>query len=153
MNLRYVWSDGTDPDFIRFSKCLEEYFNRLVGGEENRKSFLPHNALDEIHDVLLVYDGAKAVACASFRKYDRRAAEIKRVFVREEYRGNGISKIMLQKLESAAENKGYTTFILQTREACTEAVGLYESMGYRKTEKYPPYVGMPLAVCYAKKLL
>ena len=152
MNLRYIWSDGTNPDFLRFSEHLEAYFDRLAGGAQNRKSFLPYNTPATISCVLLAYDGDTPVACGGLRKYSAEAAEVKRVFVREDYRGNGISKVIMEKLEVAARQKGFSKLILETREACTEAVGLYLSLGFQRTDNYQPYIGMPLAVCFAKAL-
>lgn len=152
MELRYVWTDGTEPDFERFSEEMEAYYNSLVGGEENRKGFIPHNSLAKIHDVVMVYDGKKAVACASFKQYDDISAEIKRVWVSAPYRGNHISKEMMRLLEGRAKEKGFRKVILQTRKACVEALSLYRSLGYRQVENYPPYECLDEAVCYAKSL-
>lgn len=152
MKYKYKWVDGANSDFINFSKDMEAYYNRLVGGENNRKSFIPYNALSDIHDVMIVYDGDRPIACASFKGYDIRSAEIKRVWVAEDYRGRHISKEMMMLIEERAREHGFEQAILQTREACIEAVSLYKSLGYTKIENYPPYDEMELAVCYGKQL-
>lgn len=152
MEYNMQWTDGGNKDFIAFNDILEEYFNNLVGGEENRKSFIPYNSLDEIHDVIIVYSGGEAIACGSFRRYDDTSAEVKRVYVREGYRGNGIAKRIMKGLEDRARQKGYKKIILQTREVCVEAIGLYKHMGYRLINNYPPYKDKPLAVCFEKEL-
>lgn len=149
---KFNWTDGNDPDFARFSEKLEEYFNELVGGEQNRKSFIPYNSLSSIHDVLIAYDNGKAVGCASFKKYNDTTAEIKRVYVDKAFRRMGIAKQLLKRLEDAVSAKGYSRLILQTRYACTEAVALYRSIGYRIIDNYEPYIDMPLAVCFEKIL-
>jgi putative acetyltransferase len=46
------------------------FLNDLVGGEENRAEYVPYNALDDIHDAIVVYDEDISVGCASFKKYD-----------------------------------------------------------------------------------
>ncbi len=150
MAYQYIWTDGSNPDFVAFSACMEEYYNQMVGGAANRKSFIPYNALTEIHDVLLVYSQEKPVACAAFKAYDTTTIEIKRVWVSEAYRRQNIAKNMMALLEKCAQQKGYTTAILQTRAACTAAVALYLSIGYQKIDNYPPYDHMPQAVCYKK---
>lgn len=152
MDIDYIWTDGTHSDFVRFSVCLEHYFNEMVGGERNRKAFVPYNALDDIHDVLIFYDGKTPVACASFKERDEATAEIKRVWVEPPYRGKHIAPELLKLLEERAAGKGYRYMVLQTREACSEAVGLYETNGYHKIPNYPPYTDMELAVCYRKEL-
>lgn len=150
--LTFKRTDGDDPDFKEFSNKLEEYFNELVGGEQNRKSFIPYNALSSIHDVLIASVNGKAVGCASFKEYSENTAEVKRVYVDKAFRRLGIAKQLMEKLETAASAKGYRRLILQTREACTEAVALYKSIGYQIIDNYEPYTHMPLAVCYEKIL-
>lgn len=153
MSFRYVWTDGCNEEFYNFSIHMEEYYNKMVGGSENRKSFIPYNALNDIYDVIIVYDNELAVACASFKEYDMNTVEIKRVWVNKEYRGLHISKKMMEMLEQRAKEKGYKRAVLQTREKCVEAVNLYQSIGYHLIENYPPYDKMKLAVCYGKNLL
>ncbi len=151
-NLEYIWTDGSNPDFARFSQDMEEYYNQMAGGEQNRKGFIPYNALKDIHDVVIVYNGNHAVACASFKEYSEEDVEIKRVWVDPNYRGHHISKKMIEMLEKRAKERGYRRAILQTREKCVEAVHLYKTMGYEQMENYPPYDRMNLAVCYGKNL-
>lgn len=148
----FKWTDGDNPDFTRFSEKLDEYFNELVGGEQNRKSFIPYNSLSNIHDVLIVYVNGKVAGCASFKEYNDTTAEIKRVYVDKAFRRMGIAKQLLKRLEDAASAKGYSRLILQTRDACTEAVALYRSIGYHVMDNYEPYIDMPLAVCFEKIL-
>ncbi len=102
--------------------------------------------------MLMVYDGEKPVACGSFKEYNRGTAEIKRIWVSPGYRGRHISKEIMARLEGKARELGYRRLILQTREACMEAVALYEATGYEKIPNYPPYHEMQLAVCYAKEI-
>lgn len=149
----YKWTDGTNVDFVNFSSDMENYYNELVGGENKRKGFIPYNALSDIHDVLVVYDADSAIACAGFREYDKDSVEIKRVWVSEKYRGRHISTKMMEMLEQRIMAKGYHRAILQTREACIQAVSLYTAIGYRRIDNYPPYDNMELAVCYEKVFL
>lgn len=150
MEYEYIWTDGNNIDFVNFSSDMENYYNELVGGENKRKSFIPFNSLSDIHDVIVVYDSGKAIACASFKEYDNDTVEIKRVWVGEEYRGKHISVEMMDMLERRIIAKGYHRAILQTRDSCIKVVALYNSIGYHKIENYPPYDNMELAVCYEK---
>lgn len=152
MKYTWLWTDGTNPGFMELSGHMEEYYNELAGGAENRKEIAPFNTLAEIHDVLLVYDGDRAVASASFKARDSSTVEIKRVWVEADHRGRHLSRPMMEKLEQRAKEKGYSRVVLQTRKACVEAVGLYRSLGYSQIPNYPPYDTMPFAVCFAKDL-
>ncbi|MBR3360711.1 MAG: hypothetical protein Q4D15_10435 [Lachnospiraceae bacterium] len=44
-NLEFRWTNGTDTAFQKFYLITEEYYSNLVGGVENRKSFIPYNIL------------------------------------------------------------------------------------------------------------
>ncbi len=152
MDFEYIWTDGSNPDFAALSVLMEDYYNELVGGADKRRNFIPHNALTDIHDVLMVYSDGKPIACASFREYAPLVAEIKRVWVCKEYRGRHISCTMMEYLEQRAKEFGFVKAILQTREQCVEAVSLYKRIGYTQIDNYPPYDSMAQAVCYAKSL-
>ncbi len=150
--LRFVWTDGTNPDFVRFSADMEQYYNVLAGGAENRRTFITHNSLADIHHVLMVYQGTVPVGCGAWKQYDQRSAEMKRIWVPEAYRGRGIARQLIARLEENARESGFSAIILQTREACIAACALYRSLGYVRRENYPPYVDMPLAICFEKAL-
>ena len=89
--MRYEYTDGGNQDFIILSHALDDFLNDLVGGERNRSQYIPYNSFDDIHDVIVVYDENIPVGCASFKHYENTIAEIKRVFIKSEYRGRGIS--------------------------------------------------------------
>lgn len=151
-NINYSFTDGTNKDFISLCKELDRFLNQLVGGEENRAGYIPYNYLDDIHDVVLAYDGENPVGCASFKKYCGHTAEVKRVFVKEGYRGFGISKGLMKHLENRALWKGYDTFVLESGEPLIAAMGLYRGLGYEVIPNYGPYVDMPESICMEKKL-
>ena len=57
-----------------------------------------------------------------------------------------------RKLETFAREHGYKRTVLMTRERMDYAIKLYEGLGYKRIENYPPYQHMDDAVCYAKDL-
>ena len=150
--ISYLWTDGNNKEFQSFYQKTEEYYNKIVGGFENRKGFVPHNLSDKIEVVLLAYNEDKAVACAGLKRYSDTDVEIKRVWVEPEFRGNHIAQEMMEKIENKARKFGYKRTVLQTREIMKDAVGLYERIGYRRIENYPPYDTLPGAICMAKEL-
>ena len=151
-DIKYIFTDGKNADFVLLCGKLDAFLNQLVGGEENRTEYIPYNQLDDIHDVVIAYDGTIPVGCASFKPYDSHIAEVKRVFIQEEYRGNGISKRIMRLLEKQALKKGYETFILESGEPLIAAMGLYRNLGYQVIPNYGPYVDMQESVCMKKEL-
>ena len=152
MTLKYVWTDGNDPDFRHFYRITEQYYSRIVGGEENRKQFIPYNLSSAVGDVLLVYDGDAAVACSGMKKYSGTQVEIKRVWVDPAYRSRHIAATMMALIEERARQEGYTEAVLQTRAVMEDAVGLYTGLGYHRIGNYPPYNRLAGAICFGKEL-
>ena len=152
MDFRYVWTDGNDAVFQHFYRITEDYYNTLVGGENNRRSFMPYNLSAMVEGVLIVWFGEKPVACAGYKRYSKTDAEIKRVWVEPEYRCRHIAAEMMRMLEDRIVSEGFERAILQTRESMTAAVRLYLNLGYCRIENYPPYDKLGGAVCFAKQL-
>jgi len=150
--MRLVYTDGANRDFVALCAMLDENLNEIVGGEKQRKHFMQYNLLDDIHDVYIGYIGDAPVACGSFKAYDRETAEIKRVFVRKEYRGRKIAERLMAALERKAREKGYRSLILETGRLLTAAIGLYTKIGFRVIENYGPYREMNDCVCMKKEL-
>ena len=150
--VRFEYTDGSNKDFIELCHKLDDFLNELVGGEENRIEYVQNNKLDDIHDVILVYDNNSPVACASFKKFNDECAEVKRVFVKKEYRGMGISKELMELLEKQAKERGFQYFILESGELLVSAMALYRKIGYRVIPNYGQYVDMDESICMKKKL-
>lgn len=150
--MRIEYTDGRDRNFIELCHELDDFLNEIVGGEENRTEYLQYNKLDDIHDVVVAYENDVPVGSASFKKYDDECAEIKRVFVKKEYRGRGISNILMKMLEERAREKGFKYFILESGEPLVSAMALYRKSGYKVIPNYGQYVDMEESVCMKKKL-
>lgn len=118
-------TNGQDKDFIQLCHALDRFLNELTGGEENRGQYIPYNTLDDIHDVLVAYENNTPIGCASFKRYDDKSAEVKRVFVKEEYRGKHIGLQLMESLEQMARDKGYSYFIPESGEPLVAAMRLY----------------------------
>lgn len=145
-------TDGTDPDFVSLCDGLEEYLNDLAGGREKRVQYHAQNRLDEIHHVVVAYQGNVPVGSAGFRRYDGTTAELKRLFVRPAYRKQGIARAILSELERMAVEQGYTAFVLETAWALAPAVELYRTCGFAVMDNYGPYRDLPMSVCMKKEI-
>jgi GNAT superfamily N-acetyltransferase len=150
--LKCVYTDGRNHDFYELCQLLDSNLDELVGGFEQRKNYVQYNTLENIHDVILFYDDDKPCACASFKYYEEGIAEMKRVFVRQEYRGQGVSKELIQTLEVLARQKGYRNMILETGKPLMAATKLYLRMGYKVIDNYGQYKNMTESICMSKEL-
>ena len=78
--------------------------------------------------------------------------EIKRMYVRPQFRGRGFAKLMLIHLSEYARAHGVTLLRLETGIHQREAIGLYERMGYRLIGPFGDYQPDPLSLFYEKSL-
>lgn len=102
--------------------------------------------------VIIYDDDARPIACGAIRRRDAQSAEIKRMYVRPEARGRGISRMILRELESTAIDFGYRALVLETGLRQPEAIALYESHGYTVVPNFGFYKESQLSVCYRKEL-
>lgn len=79
-------------------------------------------------------------------------AELKRMYVRPEYRGRGFARELLAHLEEAAWAAGCGRVVLETGTRQPEAIALYVSSGYVPTVRFGLYRDEPGSRCYAKPL-
>lgn len=152
IRMKYIYTDGSNSDFIELCQSLDGFLNELVGGEENRAEYIPYNQLEDIHDVIVAYDNDVPVGSAGFKKYDDECAEVKRVFVKKEYRGKGISNKLMELLENVARKQGYRYLILESGEPLVAAMALYRKIGYKVIPNYGQYEDMPDSICMKKEL-
>jgi GNAT superfamily N-acetyltransferase len=96
-------------------------------------------------------DGCNA-ACGALRPIDADAVEVKRMFVRPEFRRRGLARAMLATLEAAARERGYRTIRLETGDGQPEAIALYRSAGYGPIPCYGEYAVHSDTVCFEKAL-
>jgi DNA-binding MarR family transcriptional regulator len=68
---------------------------------------------------------------------DEHTIEIKRMWVRSDWRGAGLGSRMLRHLEALAQDRGCTRVVLDTNGVLAEAIAMYERFGYRAIERYP----------------
>ena len=150
--LAFVWTDGNNEAFQKFYLETEEYYSRIVGGKDKRTAFVPFNASQSISDVLIAYDGEKAVGCAGLKRYSDRDVELKRVWVDPKCRGRHIASKMMDRIEEKSREQGFARIILQTRPLMSDAVRMYEGRGFTLISNYPPYDKLDGAICMAKEL-
>ena len=141
----------TTTDHADFKQLIalldDELWNEL---KEDQATYDPFNHLPRLPTAVLLYVADQAVACGCFKPFDAATVEVKRMFVKKAFRGNGFSRRVLHELERWATELGYTGAVLETSVHFDIARRLYETGGYRLIPNYPPYAGLPLSVCMKK---
>jgi len=139
-----------DPHFAELIRALDhELWDEL---NEDQATYDQYNKVPDIATAVLFYVDEEAVASGCFKAWDENRVEIKRMYVRKNFRGKGYSRKVLQELEFWAIELGYTEAFLETSIHFTTAQNLYWSSGYEVIPNYGPYENLEESVCMKKAL-
>jgi GNAT superfamily N-acetyltransferase len=127
---------------------LEFYF--ASGAEELPGIYAPPNGR-----IFLASYSEKTAGCGAFRRITANACEMKRMYVRPEFRGKHVGSRLAKTLISTAREVGYNVMRLETTTYSDKAIALYTAVGFRTCE---PYYSIPegfrkIIVCMELDLL
>lgn len=149
-NLNLIRASSDHTDFIQLVKLLDDDLALRDGAEHG--FYAQYNSTTAIKEVVVAYQKQIPVACGAIKKYDETTAEIKRMFVKPDYRNQGIAAQVLAELEQWVLELNFATCILETGKRQPEAIGLYQKVGYQITPNYGQYINVENSVCMAKSL-
>jgi GNAT superfamily N-acetyltransferase len=101
--------------------------------------------------LLLVYENDEAIACAAYRKIGDRICELKRMYIKPDFRGLGIGQKLVEILCEKAKLNGYRLMQLDTLDTMLPALKLYRNNGFYNIDAY--YHNPNEGVVYLEKLL
>ena len=83
--------------------------------------------------------GAEVVGCGAYRKRSDGTCEMKRLFVPDRFRGHGTGRKLCLAIIAEARTDGFDMMRLDTANLFTEAIALYESIGFHRCAPYNEY--------------
>src|SRR5262249_17743892 len=87
--------------------------------------------------LLLALHDAELAGCIALRGIGDGVCEMKRLFVREEFRGKGIGRSLIEAIILEAKEIGYERMRLDTiPPKMNDAIALYRSFGFQEIEPY-----------------
>lgn len=102
---------------------------------------------DEMRDIASVYGGAagvflvaeidgELVGCAALRARSNGAAEMKRLYVKPAFQGQGLGRGLVTAIIACARDRGFARLVLDAAPKTLVAQSLYTAEGFREV---PPY--------------
>ena len=98
-------------------------------------------------------DGDTPAGCGGIQLFGTEYGELKRMYVRPQFRGSGFGKLLLNHLADYARAHGVGLLRLETGIHQTAAIGLYERMGFQRIPPFGPYFEDPLSLCYEMSIM
>jgi len=96
------------------------------------------------------------IGMGGIRRVRDGVAEMKRVYIRDSAKGQGLGRALTERLIADARGFGYDTMFLDTAPTLATAIGLYERLGFAPIPAYPevevPAIMHPHWVFMAKEL-
>jgi len=128
--------------FLEYIQWLQEKFSQEYGFTLNANDIL-YEFMNSVHvfqtsngRLYLAMFGDEYVGIGCLKQLDNGIGEIKRMFVKAEYRGKGVGSAILDQLIADAGLIGYSKIRLDSPKISVDAHGLYQSRGFQYIDAY-----------------
>jgi putative acetyltransferase len=117
--------------------CFQQFDRELAG--------LPGDYAQPRGKLMLATVNGEVAGCCAVRPLDSgdypNACEMKRLYVRPQFRGLGLGRQLVEEAMEAAREAGYASVLLDTLDDMEAARGLYGDLGFAEI---PPYYDNPI---------
>jgi putative acetyltransferase len=119
---------------------------------ESRHGYSVQKLLAEGVAFFLTRENDTPAGCGGIKLFGSEYAEVKRMYVRPQFRGLGLAKRMLEHLADYAQIHGVGVLRLETGIHQEAAICLYERMGFQRIPPFGEYKEEPLGRFYEKRI-
>jgi ribosomal protein S18 acetylase RimI-like enzyme len=116
---------------LGFSLCFQNFDKELAG--------LPGDYAPPAGRLLLAEWEGQLAACVALHKLEPDTCEMKRLYLRPQFRGKGIGRTLAERIIAEARQIGYRRMRLDTVEpVMKDAVAIYRKLGFKEIAPYCP---------------
>jgi GNAT superfamily N-acetyltransferase len=131
------------PDIERVRELFRDYEHGLgidlcFQGFEAELASLPGDYAPPGGRLLLARVGDAIAGCVALRRIDAETCEMKRLYLRPEFRGHGRGRQLANACIDAARQLGYARMRLDTLPVMREAIAMYRTLGFTDIPPYRP---------------
>ena len=140
------------PDALLLIAELQTHLESFYPPESRHGFSVERLIAESVAFFVLRADGQPA-GCGGIELVGREYGELKRMYVRPQFRGSRFGQLILDHLASHARAHGVTLLRLETGIHQKAAIRMYERAGFYKIPPFGPYTNDPLSLCYEKPLV
>jgi putative acetyltransferase len=132
----------SSPEQVSEARLLFREYVREIGesleyqGFSEEQSTLPEPYTPPDGIIFLARVNGNLAGCIALRSINRQNGELKRLYVRSNYRGIGVGKQLVEALIQTAREAGYNNLYLDTLPSMLRAQKLYNKLGFETIEPY-----------------
>jgi len=116
---------------LGFSLCFQNFDQELAG--------LPGEYAPPEGRLLLADVAGELAGCVALHRLDGQICEMKRLYLRPQFRGKSLGRVLAEKIIHEARSIGYKRMRLDTVEPVMKnAVAMYRRLGFREIAPYRP---------------
>ena len=148
--ISYIKTNSDNTGFLQLVVKLDAELKIRDG--EDHAFYAQLNKTDSIRHVVVAYDNGTPIGCGAMRPYSDDTMEVKRMYVLQNWRGEGIASEILRKLERWAIDLNYKKCLLETGKNQPEAIAFYKKNNYRVVPNFGHYENVQKSICFEKIL-
>jgi GNAT superfamily N-acetyltransferase len=137
---------GNEEQVSAIQALMTEYwtsfgFTTCFQGFDQELASLPGKYAPPSGRLLLASVDGEPAGCVALRPFDEGRGEIKRLYVRPQFRGQGVAQALMDRVVAEGRGIGYRELIADTLpDVMATALRMYERMGF---ERIAPYSANP----------
>lgn len=151
MTVLITREDPATPSATALILELEAHLSEHYAAE-SRHGYSVEKLIAQGVAFFLLRHGDTPAGCGGIQLFGTEYAELKRMYVRAEFRGRGFGTLLLSHLAAYARSQGIHLLRLETGIHQKEAIRLYEQAGFHRIPPFGPYREDPVSLCYEKHI-